>query len=162
CTSVNVALPPGTDDKHWLRAFDAVVPPLLRAFGPEVLVTQQGCDSHELDPLAHLQLSVDGQRTAYTALHRLAHETAGGRRSLVGGGGYDLVHVVPRAWTHLLAEASERPIAPPTPTPQTWRDYVRERTGARAPERMNDGPDPEVWTWASGYNPANPVDRAVL
>jgi acetoin utilization protein AcuC len=164
-TSVNVALPPGTDDKHWLRAFDAVVPPLLREFAPEVLLTQQGCDSHELDPLAHLTLSVDGQRAAYRALHRLAHETAGGRWILVGGGGYELVHVVPRAWTHLLAEAAERPIPPETPTPQAWRDYVRERTGARAPERMTDsehGSDPEVWTWASGYDPANPVDRAVL
>jgi len=164
-TSVNVALPPGTDDKHWLRAFDAVVPPLLREFAPEVLLTQQGCDSHELDPLAHLTLSVDGQRATYRALHRLAHETAGGRWVLVGGGGYELVQVVPRAWTHLLAEAAERPIAPETPTPQAWRDYVRERTGARAPERMTDlssGSDVEVWTWASGYDPANPVDRAVL
>jgi acetoin utilization protein AcuC len=165
-TSVNVALPPGTDDKHWLRAFDAVVPPLLREFAPEILVTQQGCDSHELDPLAHLRLSVDGQRAAYKALHRLAHETAGGRWILVGGGGYELVQVVPRAWTHLLAEAAERPIAPETLTPQTWRDYVRERTGARAPERMTDlsgdGASVEVWTWASGYDPANPVDRAVL
>jgi acetoin utilization protein AcuC len=161
-TSVNVALPPGTDDRHWLRAFDAVVPPLLRAFEPEILVTQQGCDTHELDPLAHLMLSVDGQRATYRALHRLAHETAGGRWLLVGGGGYELVKVVPRAWTHLLAEASEHPIAGETPTPQTWRDYARERTGERPPERMTDGRDPEVWTWTSGYNPANPVDRSVL
>ena len=161
-TSVNVPLPPGTDDRHWLRAFDAIVPPLLRAFAPDVLVTQQGCDSHELDPLAHLILTVDGQRAAYRALHRLAHETAGGRWILVGGGGYELVQVVPRAWTHLLAEASGRPIDPETPTPETWRDYVRDRTGARAPERMTDGKEPEVWTWASGYNPANPVDRSVM
>jgi acetoin utilization deacetylase AcuC-like enzyme len=161
-TSVNVPLPPGTDDRHWLRAFDAVVPPLLRAYGPEVLVTQHGCDSHELDPLAHLVLSVDGQRAAYQALHRLAHETAGGRWVLVGGGGYELVHVVPRAWTHLLAEASGRPIDPASPTPEAWRAYVRERTGSRPPERMTDGTDPEVLTWASGYDPANPVDRAVL
>ena len=29
-TAVNVALPAGTDDAGWLRAFDAVVPPLVR------------------------------------------------------------------------------------------------------------------------------------
>ncbi|MCW2943663.1 MAG: Histone deacetylase [Actinoallomurus sp.] len=161
-TSVNVALPPGTGDRLWLRAFDAVVPPLLRRFAPEILLTQHGCDSHDLDPLAHLTLSVDGQRAAYAALHRLAHETAGGRWILTGGGGYELVHVVPRAWTHLLAEASGRPIAPETPTPRAWRAYVRERTGRNAPERMTDGADTEVRTWASGYDPANPVDRAVL
>jgi acetoin utilization protein AcuC len=161
-TSVNVALPPGAGDGHWLRAFDAVVPPLLRAFEPEILITQHGCDSHELDPLAHLTLSVDGQRAAYAALHRLAHETAGGRWILTGGGGYELVQVVPRAWTHLLAEAAGRPISPDTPTPEPWRQYVRARTGQRAPERMTDGADTEVRTWESGYDPANPVDRAVL
>ena len=73
-TAVDVTLPPGTADGGWLRAFHAVVPPLLRAFEPEVLVTQHGCDSHMEDPLAHLMLSVDGQRAAYLALHELAHE----------------------------------------------------------------------------------------
>ena len=33
-TAVNVALPPGTSDAGWLRAFHAVVPPLLREFAP--------------------------------------------------------------------------------------------------------------------------------
>ena len=56
--AVNVALPAGTGDAGWLRAFDAVVPPLLRAFHPDILVSQHGCDSHRLDPLAHLELSV--------------------------------------------------------------------------------------------------------
>ena len=53
-TSVNVALPPGTTDDAWLRAFQGVVPPLVETFRPDVLVTQQGCDSHRDDPLAHL------------------------------------------------------------------------------------------------------------
>ena len=69
-TAVNVALPPGTGDAGWLRAFHAVVPPLLREFEPEVLVTQHGCDSHAEDPLAHLMLTVDGQRAAYLAAPR--------------------------------------------------------------------------------------------
>ncbi|GAA2606915.1 acetoin utilization protein AcuC [Actinomadura fulvescens] len=162
-SAVNVALPPGTGDAAWLRAFDAVVPPLLREFRPQVLVTQHGCDSHELDPLAHLSLSVDGQRTAYAALHRLAHEVSGGRWLATGGGGYELVQVVPRAWTHLLAEAAGRPIDPATDTPEPWRAFVRERTGEIAPRRMTDGTSTvEVRTWGEGYDPANPVDQAVL
>ncbi len=88
--AVNVALPPGTTDAAWLRAFHAVVPPLLEEFRPEVLVTQHGCDSHVLDPLAHLALTVDAQRTSYAALHELAHEHAGGRWVATGGGGYEL------------------------------------------------------------------------
>ncbi len=111
-SAVNVALPPGTADAGWLRAFHAVVPPLVREFKPEVLVTQHGCDSHMEDPLAHLMLSVDGQRASYLALHDLAHEVAAGRWVALGGGGYALVEVVPRAWTHLLAIVAR---APPRP-----------------------------------------------
>ena len=86
-TAVNVALPAGTGDAGWLRALDAVVPPLIRAFRPDVLVSQHGCDSHRLDPLAHLELSLDAQHSAQTVLHELAHEAAGGRWLLTGGGG---------------------------------------------------------------------------
>src|SRR4051794_5716923 len=94
-SAVNVALPPGTGDGGWLRAYHAVVPPLVREFRPDVLVTQQGCDSHVDDPLAHLMLSVDGQRASYLALHDLAHEVSAGRWVATGGGGYAVVEVVP-------------------------------------------------------------------
>ena len=63
-SAVNVALPAGTGDAGWLRAFHAVVPQLIGAFEPEVIVSQHGCDSHRLDPLTHLNISVDGQREA--------------------------------------------------------------------------------------------------
>jgi acetoin utilization protein AcuC len=161
-TAVNVALPPGITDSGWLRAFHAVVPPLLREFRPQILLTQHGCDSHTLDPLAHLSLTVDGQRAAYRALHQLAHEVSEGRWILVGGGGYELVQVVPRAWTHLLAEAAGHPIDGETPTPEGWREYVQQRTGETAPRRMSDGALAEVHTWGMGYDPANPVDQAIM
>ncbi len=77
-TAINLALPPGTRDAGWLRAFHAVVPGALRAFRPDVLVTQCGCDTHHEDPLANLELTVDGQRAAIAALHRLAHELCDG------------------------------------------------------------------------------------
>lgn len=160
--AVNVALPPGTDDEEWLRAFFAVVPPLMQAFQPQVLVSQHGCDSHVLDPLAHLSLTVDGQRTAYEAIHRIAHEHANGRWIAVGGGGYELVQVVPRAWTHLIAEAAGAPIDPSTPTPEPWRDYAHERTGQTAPRTMTDGARPEVPPWAGRHHPADRLDQAAL
>jgi acetoin utilization protein AcuC len=161
-SAVNVALPAGTRDAGWLRAFHATVPPLLRAFRPQVLVSQHGCDTHWSDPLANLELTIDAQRAAHAAIHRLAHETAGGHWLLTGGGGYELVQVVPRTWTHLLAEAAGRPIGPDTTTPQAWRDYVRTRTGRDAPGLMTEG-DPAAYTpFESGYDPAEPVDRAII
>jgi acetoin utilization protein AcuC len=161
-SAVNVALPAGTGDEGWLRAFDAVVPALVRAHEPTLLVTQHGCDSHLLDPLAHLALTVDGQRAAYAALHRLAHEVAGGRWVAVGGGGYAHVEVVPRAWAHLVGEVVHRPVDPAAPVPEGWRAYVLERLGRVAPQRMTDGRTPAVVPWSAGHDPAgDPVDRAV-
>jgi acetoin utilization protein AcuC len=150
-TSVNVALPPGTDDAGWLRAFHAVAPSAVRAFGPDVLVTQCGCDTHRDDPLANLELSVDGQRAAIRELHALAHEVAQGRWLAFGGGGYGLMRCVPRTWTHLLAEASGRPVDPATAIPSAWADHVRG-LGGRPPARMgelSDGIAPIV-PWIPG------------
>jgi acetoin utilization protein AcuC len=160
--AVNVALPAGTGDAGWLRAFDAVVPPLLRAFEPQVLVSQHGCDTHRRDPLAHLELSIDGQRTAAEWLHALAHETAGGHWLATGGGGYDLVYVVPRTWTHLLAEASGRPVDPAAATPAAWRDLARARTGVSPPDTMTEGAPASFAPFSSGFDPGDPVDHAIL
>ncbi|MGH3343720.1 MAG: acetoin utilization protein AcuC [Carbonactinosporaceae bacterium] len=161
-SSVNVALPAGTGDEGWLRAFHSVVPHLLAAFRPAVLVSQHGCDSHFLDPLAHLTLSVDGQRAACEALHRLAHEHAGGRWVATGGGGYELVQVVPRTWSHLIAEAAGSPVDPESPVPEAWRAHVELHCGEVAPLRMTDGHRPEVRDWRRGYDPVDPLDRSIL
>jgi acetoin utilization protein AcuC len=160
--SVNVALPAGTADAGWLRAFDAVVPPLLRAFKPEILVTQHGCDSHRLDPLADLELTVDAQRQAALWLHDLAHELCDGRWLLTGGGGYALVQVVPRTWTHLLAIAAGAPLDPATVIPAAWRAEATARTGERAPETMTDGVSPRYAPFSSGIDPGDPVDRSIM
>jgi acetoin utilization protein AcuC len=160
-SAVNVALPPGTSDAGWLRAFHAVVPQLLREFQPDVLVTQHGCDSHRDDPLADLMLSVDGQRASYLALHDLAHEVCEGRWVVTGGGGYALVEVVPRAWSHLLAVVSGHPLDPATLTPDSWREHVAERLGARAPHRLTDGRDPAFRDWREGYDPGTWLDRSI-
>jgi len=160
--AVNVALPAGTGDAAWLRAFDAVVPPLLRSFKPTVLVSQHGCDSHELDPLAHLELSVDGQRMAQVMLHDLAHELCDGRWLATGGGGYALVQVVPRTWTHLLAIAAGVPVDPAMETPVEWRELARSLTGETAPESMTDGAPARYVPFSSGMDPGDPVDRAIM
>jgi acetoin utilization protein AcuC len=159
---VNAALPPGTSDAGWLRAFHAVVPPLPREFAPDVLVTQQGCDSHREDPLAHLSLTVDGQRASYLALHDLAHEVAGGRWVAFGGGGYAVVDVVPRAWTHLLSIVSGQPLGAALDTPIAWRERVRDRLGVRAPSRMTDGRNAAYRDWSEGYDPDTWLDRAIM
>ncbi|MET0423741.1 MAG: acetoin utilization protein AcuC, partial [Actinoplanes sp.] len=161
-TSVNVPLPPGVGDAAWLRAFHAIVPSVVRAFAPEIIISQCGADSHRLDPLADLRLSVDGQRAAYLAMRDLADEVCDGRWVALGGGGYALVEVVPRAWTHLLAVATGDPLDPATRTPATWRKLAAERCpGVDAPDTMTDGTEPPIERWQPGTTP-DPVDRAIL
>ncbi|MGW7521435.1 acetoin utilization protein AcuC [Streptomyces sp. NPDC054796] len=161
-SAVNVALPPGTGDGGWLRALHAVVPELLDAFAPQVLVTQHGADTHFEDPLAHLAVSVDAQRVAAAACHDWAHRYADGRWVALGGGGYAVVDVVPRTWTHLVSIAAGAPVAPETEVPEAWRRMVYARTGSNvAPMRMTDGREPEWRGWEQGYDPADALDQAV-
>lgn len=111
------------------------MPAAVAAFEPQIIVSQQGCDSHLDDPLAHLALSVDGQRRSYQHIHELAHTHANGRWIAVGGGGYEWLEVVPRAWTHLAAIAFGAPIAPDTDLPVGFTDFVMRALG---PEHHSD------------------------
>jgi acetoin utilization protein AcuC len=108
-TAVNLPFLPFTWDDPWLEAFETVVPALLRRFKPTVLVTQDGCDTHYLDPLAHLAATTRIWPHVGRAFHELAHELCEGRWLALGGGGYAIYEVVPRAWTLFFAEMVERP-----------------------------------------------------
>jgi acetoin utilization protein AcuC len=159
-SAVNVPLPPGTSDDGWLRAFHAVVPALLRAFQPEVLVTQHGADTHVEDPLANLALSVDGQRTAHRTLADLADTMAGGRWLALGGGGYSLFRVVPRSWAHLLGILLDREVDPNTPVPADWAAHTATvARGTQLPTSMTDGAEP-CWTPWDGTSDTM-LDRAI-
>ncbi|MFC5994942.1 acetoin utilization protein AcuC [Pseudonocardia hispaniensis] len=157
--SVNVALPPGTGDAGWLRAFNAVVPSVLEAFRPQVLVTQCGADTHAEDPLANLELSVDGQRTIYGRLRELAETTAGGKWLVLGGGGYALFRVVPRSWAHLLATVLDRDVKPERAVPPGWMAHAATLTRQPLPAGMTDGKDPTFAPW--GDTPDR-VDTAII
>ena len=162
-SAVNLALPAGTGDEGWLRAFHAVVPDLLRSFRPQVLVTQHGADTHFEDPLAHLAVSLDAQRAVAESCHELAHAHSEGRWVALGGGGYAVVDVVPRSWTHLVAIAAGRPIAPESEIPEEWRHAVYARTRQMAPLRMTDGRRPQWRDFdGDGYDPGDRLDQAVL
>ncbi|MFF0476639.1 acetoin utilization protein AcuC [Streptomyces sp. NPDC004284] len=161
--AVNVALPAGTGDAGWLRAFHAVVPELIADFRPQVLVTQHGADTHFEDPLAHLAVSLDAQRAVQEACHELAHAHADGRWLALGGGGYAVVDVVPRSWTHLVGIAAHAPVDPESVIPASWRDEAYARTRQPGPARMTDGRWPVGFRgWDEGYDPADRLDQAVL
>ncbi|SOC56359.1 acetoin utilization protein AcuC [Ornithinimicrobium cerasi] len=164
-SAVNVALPPGTGDEGWLRAFAAVVPAVVRAFRPDVIVSQHGCDSHFSDPLAHLAVSTDAMAVSQGWVRDLAlSSTAQGRWVALGGGGYELVGVVPRAWTHLVGVVTGRPVDVTTVVPEEWRRHVEQTYGRTPPTSMGDrdGRPIRYGEWSEGYHPEDPVDSAIM
>ena len=135
-TKVNVPLNPSTGDDAWLEAFRDVVPPLVRAWRPDVLVSQLGCDTHHTDPLAHLRLTTRAYREGARTLHELAHEAAGGRWLATGGGGYQWARVVPRAWTLYFAEMAE--VELPDHLPEGWIEDVEFQLRAAVPVTFSE------------------------
>ena len=91
--SVNLPLEAFTDSETYLAAFEAVVPPIVKAFRPDVIVAQLGIDAHRTDPLTHLALDIQGFARAVQRITELAP-----RIVALGGGGYDLRNVA-RGWT---------------------------------------------------------------
>ena len=91
--SVNLPLEAYTDSAVYLPAFEAVVPPLIARFKPDVIVAQLGVDAHRTDPLTHLQLDIQGFATAVRRIAELSPQLLA-----LGGGGYDLQNVA-RGWT---------------------------------------------------------------
>ncbi|GAA4385727.1 acetoin utilization protein AcuC [Tsukamurella soli] len=163
-TAVNVPVPANCPDRLWLRAFHAVVPSVVRAFRPQLIVSQCGCDSHATDPLTDLALSVDGQRAAILAMRALADEVCDGRWLSLGGGGYQVVDVVPRIWTHLIGATLGRDVAPTTPIPDEWFGvldaYPKGRLPAseHVPTTMGDGQDATFTPWEPGVS--DPGDKS--
>lgn len=121
--SVNVPLEPFTEDDSYIEVIDALLSPLVTSFAPDVIISQHGCDTHAYDPLTHLSLTTRSILAQIKAAHQLAHTYCGGRWVAVGGGGYDLYRVVPRAWSMVWAEMSEQTL--PERLPHEWIEHWR-------------------------------------
>lgn len=91
--TINVPLDADTDDEVYLEAFHEVVPPLLEAFRPDILIAELGADTQISDPLTHLRLTNNGYQEAVKILRTLCQ-----RILALGGGGYDIYRTA-RCWT---------------------------------------------------------------
>jgi acetoin utilization protein AcuC len=142
-TSVNVPFEPGVGERAWLAAVHAVVPAVAAAFGPDVVVSQHGCDSHAWDPLAHLQVTTTAMGDAARLVDRVAHRWAGGRWLSTGGGGYDAYRVVPRAWSLVWLAGAHREAPDETAAEwrSRWEDEASRYGQAPLPSRFDDEPN---------------------
>jgi acetoin utilization protein AcuC len=118
-TSVNLPLEAGTGEGAWLAGVRGLLPTLAAYFGPDMIVSQHGADSHAWDPLAHLRVTTTAMGEAARLVDALAHQHAGGRWLATGGGGYDVYRVVPRAWA--LTWLAGAHLEVPEATDLDWR-----------------------------------------
>ena len=136
--SVNVPLEPFTGEESFISCFEAVVPEVLRAFEPDLIISQNGCDAHALDPLTHLSATMRLYEHVPQRVHDLAHELCEGRWVATGGGGYDIWRVVPRAWTVLWAAVSHQEL--PEKVPEEWLALRGAQSPVELPLLMHDDP----------------------
>jgi acetoin utilization protein AcuC len=140
---VNVPLEPETGEGAWLAAVEMLVPELASAFGPDIIVSQHGCDTHASDPLAHLNVTTTAMGAAARLVDAVAHRWAGGRWLATGGGGYGVYRVVPRAWSLVWLAGAHREAL--DRVPEAWRNRWAEtaaRYGDRSlPETFDDPPN---------------------
>jgi acetoin utilization protein AcuC len=149
-TVVNVPFEPYAGESAWLAAVRSLVPDLAASFGPDVVVSQHGADSHAWDPLAHLRVTTTAMGEAARMVDRLAHRWAGGRWLSTGGGGYDAYRVVPRMWSLVWLAGAHR--EPPSETPLGWRERW-------APEASRYDQAPLPATFDDRPNAGLPVDE---
>jgi acetoin utilization protein AcuC len=119
-TIVDVPLEPDTGEAAWLAAVRTLVPEIAATFGPDLVVSQHGADSHAWDPLAHLRNTTTAMGAAARLVDRVAHRFAGGQWLSTGGGGYGVYDVVPRSWSLVWLAAAHRDM--PDRLPVAWRE----------------------------------------
>ncbi len=124
--SVNVPLPPYTDDEAYMFAFRELVPALAEVFKPEFVVTQFGVDTHFLDPLTHMSLTTGAHHQIGVEMHRLVHGLSNGRWVSMGGGGYDPAAVA-RSWALMFGAMVEWDVE--DRIPEEWSLKCEEMIG---------------------------------
>lgn len=135
--SFNIPLDAFTEDESWLDCYHKSVKAVIDFFKPDVILTQNGADAHYFDPLTHLSTTMKIYQQIPKLAHELAHQYCNGKWIAVGGGGYDIWRVVPRAWSLIWMEMTNHPKptgklpsewikkwAPfaPVSLPETWED----------------------------------------
>jgi len=105
--SFNIPVDAFTEDESWLEAYRTAFKEVAEYFQPDIILTQNGADAHYYDPLTHLSATMRIFHEIPKLAHEMAHQYCGGKWIAVGGGGYDIWRVVPRAWALIWLEMIE-------------------------------------------------------
>jgi acetoin utilization protein AcuC len=135
--SFNIPIDAFTENESFLQVYESAFREICDFFQPDVIVTQNGADAHAYDPLTHLCATMSIYEKIPALAHELAHTYCNGKWIALGGGGYDVWRVVPRAWAQIWSLMtigdtlsgvlpkqwiSKWEKQSPVPLPMTWKD----------------------------------------
>ncbi|MFS0864516.1 acetoin utilization protein AcuC [Fredinandcohnia sp. 179-A 10B2 NHS] len=138
--SFNIPVDAFTEDDSWLHAYTTAFRAVTEFFKPDIIFTQNGVDSHYYDPLTHLSATIKIYREIPKLAHQLAHEYCDGKWIAVGGGGYDIWRVVPRAWSLIWLEMIDKSDIT-GPLPEEWINQWQPKTTVKLPSHWEDDQD---------------------
>ncbi len=139
--AINIPLLPYTHKDIYLKAFDQIVPPLVKAFKPDVIINQCGVDTHFTDPLPHLLLTIQTYEALAERIHDLSHKFANNKWVAFGGGGYS-PSVVARSWCSMFALMAEIKI--PNEIPNGWVELTQKLINSTPLNTRLDLEDPAL------------------
>lgn len=138
--SFNIPVDAFTEDDSWLDMYRTSLREVAAFFKPDVILTQNGADSHFLDPLTHLSSTIKIYREIPKLAHEIAHQYCDGKWIAVGGGGYDIWRVVPRAWALIWLEMTENSNCYGT-LPIEWINSWKNESPVQLPTHWDDSAD---------------------
>lgn len=139
-TAFNFPIDAFTEDESFLHIYRTALREVAEYFKPDVILTQNGADAHYLDPLTHLYSTMKIYEEIPKLAKELAEEYCEGRWIAIGGGGYDIWRVVPRAWSHLWLTMKSLP-APEGPLPEGWLSRWQPEAPVELITTWQDPPD---------------------
>ena len=111
-TTLNIPLSPGHNDQQYEAVYGALVPRMLEAFEPELILVSAGFDVMDVDPLGAMRVTAKGIAAIVGHLVEAAGRLCEGRLVLLLEGGYDMAGLqsgVLASLNALCASASELP-----------------------------------------------------
>jgi acetoin utilization protein AcuC len=138
--SFNIPVDAFTEDDSWLDAYSTAFKEIVEYFKPDVILTQNGADSHFYDPLTHLSTTMRIYQEIPKLAHQLAHQYCNGKWIAVGGGGYDIWRVVPRAWSLIWLEMMGV-LFNNNSLPQEWINKWQSKSPVQLPDKWGDPED---------------------
>jgi acetoin utilization protein AcuC len=138
--SFNIPIDAFTEDDSFLDTYTSAIREVAEFFKPDVILTQNGADAHYFDPLTHLSATMKSYRTIPKIAHQIAHQYCEGRWIAVGGGGYDIWRVVPRAWALIWLEMTENSNCYGD-LPSEWLNLWQKQAPVKLSEQWDDPSD---------------------